>query len=217
MAYSLARLGLGSALLVAAVLGAGSSARAGSDAAQVIDRTFGCLPVTLTGLVRTLDVHAYPIGTVEAHNPGTPRSPGFISIGSGGWGLNADLVSVRARRWQRFPPNVSREGVYASIQRCSTARVKVALSPAGLPSAPVRWSRRVTCLGRGRVLVRVRATLESGAPWTPAITQSSDGAQGEVVEARLAVRSEQTGKPLAYVELARDGTTKLWTSPRCVR
>jgi hypothetical protein len=215
--HILIRLGLGSAVLAAAMLGAGSTAYAVQKAPLVIDRTFGCLPVPLSDRVRTVDVHAYPAGAVAATDPFTPRSPGFISIGSGGWGPGADLVSVRARRWQRFPPNVSREGVYASIQRCGRARVEVPLSPAGLPNAPVRWSKRVTCLGRGRVIVRVQATLESGASWTQAINQSSDGAQGRVVEARLAVRSEQTGRPLAYLELARDGTTKLWTSPRCVR
>jgi hypothetical protein len=216
MAQRLARLSLGSALLAAAVLGFGSSARAVPAAAQVIDRTFGCLPVVLTGKIRTVDIRAYPIGTVEAHHANDNRSPGFISVGSGGWEAGADLVSVRARRWARFAPNVSREGVYASIHRCSPSRSKIALTASGLPAVPTPWAKSVTCLGRGRVFVRVRATLQTGALWTPLITQSSDGAQGKVVEAKLAVRSERTGEPLAYLELSRDGTTKLWTSSRCV-
>lgn len=217
MAHLLLRLGLGSALLATAVLGLGSSAQAVPEAAQVIDRTYGCLPLVATGKIRTVDVHAYPIGTVEAHHANDNRSPGFISVGSGGWGPGGDLVSARARRWERFPPTVSREGVYASIERCAPSRARVPLSADGLPGGPVRWAKRVTCLGRGRVLVRVRAKLESGAVWQPLINASSDGAQGTVMQATLAVRSEQTGRPLAYIELARDGSTKLWTSAGCVR
>ena len=86
MAPPLTRLGLGSLLLTAAVLGVVNNARAVPDAGKVIDRTFGCLPVLSTGKVRTVDLHAYPVGTVEAHNATGSRSPGFISVGSGGWG-----------------------------------------------------------------------------------------------------------------------------------
>ena len=91
------------------------------------------------------------------------------------------------------------------------------LTADGLPGRPVPWAKHETCLGRGRVLVRVRATLEAGSLWQSLISSSSDGAQGKVVQATLAVRSEQTGKPIAYVVLGRDGSTKLRTSPTCVR
>jgi hypothetical protein len=217
MARTLTRVGLGFVLLAAAVLSFGNDASAVPDAAPVIDRTFGCLPVPLTGQVRTVDVRAYPVGTVEAHNANGNRSPGFISIGTGGWEPGADLVSVRARRWQRFPRTLSREGVYASIARCAASRARVPLSANGLPGGAVRWAKHATCLGRGRVIVRVQATLASGSLWQPQISASSDGAQGTVVRAKLAVRSERTGKPLAYIELARDGTTKAWISPGCVQ
>jgi hypothetical protein len=217
MARTLIRLGLGSALLVAAVLSFGSDASAVPEAAPVIDRTFGCLPLPLTGQVRTVDVRAYPIGTVEAHHADGSRSPGFISIGTGGWEPGADLVSVRARSWQRFHPTISREGVYASIRRCAPSRVRVPLSANGLPGGAVRWAKHATCLGRGRVIVRVQATLEAGSLWQPLISASSDGAQGTVVRAKLAVRSERTRKPLAYIELARDGTTQAWISPGCIQ
>lgn len=217
MTRALTALGLISLIAVAGVLGFADGARAVPEAGQVIDRTLGCLPEVAAGTVRTVDLHAYPLGTVEVHDPSRKRSPGFISVGSGGWGPGGDLVSVRARRWERFPKIVSREGVYASIGRCGASRVRVPLSAAGLPGGPVRWAKHVTCLGRGRVLVRVRATLEAGSRWQTLLTASSDGAQGNVIEAKLAVRSEQTGRPLAYVELGRDGSTKLWTSPGCVR
>jgi hypothetical protein len=42
-----------------------------------------------------------------------------------------------------------------------------------------------------------------------------DGARRQVVEAAVAVRSERTGKPVAFVELGRAGKTRLWTSPGC--
>jgi hypothetical protein len=217
MSHPLIRPALCSLLLAAAVLGVVNNARAIPDANQVIDRTFGCLPTLSTGKVRSVDIHAYPVGTLEEHRAGDSRSPGFISVGSGGWGPGGDLVSVRANRWERFPPAVSREGVYASIGRCSPSRARVPLSVNGLSGRPIRWAKHVTCLGRGRVLVRVRATLEEGSWWQPLISSSSDGAEGKVVQATLAVRSEQTGNPIAYVVLGRDGSTKLWTSGGCVR
>ena len=205
MAQTLSRLGLGSAFLVAAVLAFGSDADAVPKAAQVIDRTFGCLPVPLAGQIRT-------------SAPGERKPIARLHLDRHGrLGPAADLVSVRTRRWRRFPRPLSREGVYASIARCAPSRVRVPLSANGLPGGAVRWAKHATCLGRGRVIVRVQATLESGSLWQPQITTSSDGAQGTVLRAKLAVRSERTGKPLAYVELARDGTTKAWISPACVQ
>ncbi len=180
----------------------------------MIDRTFGCTPVALDAALRATDVNAVPVTALEPYDPFQKRSPGFIGVASGGRGADADLVSVRARGWQRFRSTYSPAGVYARAGRCVSSRHSVPLSASGLPGPAVRWAREVTCLGRGRVLVRVRAVLQSPASWQPQ-TDSVDGARSNVVQASIAVRSERTGKPLAYLELARDGGTKLWHARSC--
>jgi hypothetical protein len=207
-------LGLGVALVVAALLVLGTSASALPAAPRVIDRTFGCTPEALEGTLRATDVNAVPVRAIEPYNPFQHPSPGFIGAASGGWEPGSDLVSIRARGWQRFRSTYSPEGVYASVRRCRLSRISVPLSASGLPGPPVQFARQTTCLGRGRVLIRVRATLSSRASWQPQ-TDSFDGARSNVVQAAIAVRSERTGKPLAYMELGRDGKTKLWHSPRC--
>lgn len=210
--------GFGVALLAAAVLGLGSSASALPAASRVIDRTFGCTPVPLAAGLRAVDVNAVPVRAAETYDPQLKnRSPGFIGVASGGWEPGSELVSIRARGWQRFTSTYSAEGVYASIRRCASSRISVPLSAKGLPGPPIQWARQVTCLGRGRVIVRVRAILQSPAFWQPLISASYDGVRSKVVEAALAIRSERTGKPIAYMELDRDGTTKLWHSPLCVK
>ncbi|MEO5577172.1 MAG: hypothetical protein ABIR67_11330 [Gaiellaceae bacterium] len=209
-------IGLGAALLAAAVLGVDGAASA-PIASRIVDRTFGCIPAAVTGNLRGVEVTAVPIGAKENHDPTHQnRSPGFIGAGSGGWGLGSELVSVRARGWQRFTTSYSHAGVYASIARCARSRLSVTLSANGLSNGPVRWFEEVTCLGRGRVLIRVRALMQTPALWQPLIRFAYDGARDRVVEAALAIRSERTGRPIAYMELARDGTTKLWYSPACV-
>lgn len=217
MARGILSLGLGVALLTAAVLGLGNSASASPAAPRVIDRTFGCTPVPLDANLRTVDVSAVPIRAGEPFVPFQAPSPGFIGVASGGWEPGSELVSIRARGWQRFTSTYSAEGVYASIKRCAPSRISVPLSPRGLPGPPIQWAKQATCLGRGRVIVRVRAILQLPVSWQPLISTSYDGARSKVVEAALAIRSERTGKPIAYMELDRDGKTKLWYSPRCVR
>lgn len=215
MAHGVLRLFLGVALLAAAVLGLGSSASAVPGASRVIDRTFGCTPAALDATLRAVDVNAVPSGATEAPNPRQKSSPGFIGVASGGWAPGSDLISIRASGWQRFAGTYSPEGVYASNKRCSSSRRFLPLSARGLPGPPLQWAKQVTCLGRGRVLVRVRAVMRAPVSWRP-ISAAYDGARRDVVEAALAVRSERTGKPIAYVELDRDGKTKLWYSPGCV-
>src|SRR5688572_19877224 len=215
VAHGVLRVFLGVGLLATAVLAVGTSASAVSGASRVIDRTFGCTPFAIEAKLRAADVNAVPLRAVEAPNPGQDPSPGFIGVATDGWKPGSDLISIRARGWQRFAGTYSPEGVYASNKRCSSSRLFVSLSARGLPGPPTRWAKQVTCLGGGRVLVRVRAVLRAPAAWRR-ISDSYDGARREVVEAALAVRSERTSKPIAYLELGRDGKTKLWYSPRCV-
>jgi hypothetical protein len=212
---------LGIALLLVTALALGTNASARPSGSRVIDRTFGCTPFAVQGALRATEINAAPVGAVEAYNPynepydpSHELSPGFIGVASGGWEPGFEFVSIRAHRWRRFGSDYSAEGVYASTTRCASSRASMPLSANGLPSPPGRWAEQATCLGRGRVLIRVRAILQSAEQWQ---TQgdSSAGVRSNVVEAAVAVRSERTGKPLAYLELGRHGKTKLWYSANC--
>lgn len=214
MAGRAAGFALALVVLTAAVVGRGGDAGASDAPARVIDRTFRCTPVELSDELRAVAFDAVPIGANEPYLRTQPKSPGFIGVASGGWGPDSELVSIRARGWQRFATVFSDEGVYASTRRCTPARVSVPLSPRGVPGPPVRSAMHETCLIRGRVLVRLRATLQSPATWGSQPRSAFAGARRNVVEAAIAARSED-GRPLAYLELARGGTTRLWYSAAC--
>ena len=207
--------GLAALSAIAAVGIALATGATGADIERLVtDRTFGCTPRVLTGNVRATEITAVPRGSVEPNDTMAPRSPGFVGVATGGREAGSELVSVRARRWQRFGKTYSPAGVYAN-RDCSVSRISVPLTRKGLEGTPTRWTESATCLGRGRVIIRVRAQLAGGDPWRELVTGRFDGASGNVVTASLAIRSERTGKSLGYMELAEDGTTKLWHAPSC--
>jgi hypothetical protein len=74
--------------------------------------------------------------------------------------------------------------------------------------------KETQCPIPGRILVRVRAVLESPAPWQ-GVDGSYMGTRKSVVEAVLAVRSERTRRPIALIRLDSRGKTKFWASPDC--
>jgi hypothetical protein len=191
-------------------LSVGAGTRA---AARIVDRTFRCTPVRAVGGHGSFDIDAVPVGETDSftRNPRQGESPGFIGVRTGPWVLGSELVAVRARSWLRFPPSPSPPGVYARVGRCATVRVSVPLSPRGLPGPPVQWAEKASCTSRGRVLVRVRAVLQSAASWRRA-NRSYDGARRNVVEAALAIRIENGRRPIAFAELGPAGKTRLWTS-----
>lgn len=182
--------------------------------AGIVDRTFSCAPVTVDTRLVAVVLDAVPIDASERFDPFEPPSPGFVGVGSGAWEPRSELVSVRARAWRRFRAVRSAQGVYANSIRCTPSQTAVPLGTRGLPGSPIRWAEHATCLARGRVVIRIRAMLERAAPWKPAGARYV-GARSNVVEAELAVRSERSERPLAYIELARRGSTKLWLSPAC--
>ena len=138
----------------------------------------------------------------------------MIFLKSGPYSPDEQLVAVRTRPTQRFGSNHYRAGVYANTARCRLSRAAVPLSARGLPTPPVVWAKVVDCRVRGRVLVRVRAELASPSAWRP-VGAPYAGAVGNVATAQLAVRSEKTGKPIAFTTLGAGGKTKLWTAASC--
>ena len=200
--------------VVLAVLGAAAvlvAAGAGSSApSRIVDKTFVCTPIAYGG-VRDLDVWASP-----------PRTdpwiiPAYLVARTGTTLPDTDLVFVRARAQGKIgwtTPYPGPAGVYAHTRRCTPSRGAVPLSSKGLPGPPAGWFSGVSCFLRGRVLVRVRALLAAPAEWRRADARFL-AAQQRVEEASLAVRSERTGEPLAFMHVDRAGKTRLWTAPRC--
>ena len=187
---------------------------AGEATSRIVDRTFRCTPFALGDGLRDLNAIAWPLDSKEFQNPNP--SPGYLGVSSGGFSPTSDLISVRADAWQRFRnrPRIP-EGVYVHARRCSAARVvSIPLSPRGLPGPPVHFGDDVSCTTRGRVLVRVRAVLQSAAPWQR-IDRTYAGARRKVVEAAVAVKSESRRRPLAFIELGPGGKTRLWVSSGC--
>jgi len=202
-------------LVAASVAVLGTATETGlSAASRIVDRTFLCTPFSLAGGVRDLDIISSPRdgpllrGTVRA------TSTGFIGIASGPDTSASDLVIVRARTQERYQQQPQAPGVYANVRRCTRVRRAVSLLPRGLPGPPIRYGTDPHCSVRGRVLIRVRATLESPTSWLPA-TPTSAGARKNVVEASIAVRTERNDRPLGLIALNRSGETKLWASAGC--
>ncbi len=197
-----------------AVCAAAGSARAGKTAGTLstLDRTFSCKPDSLAPGVRELDALAIPAGASWTGARQERPSPGYLSLNTGGWKPGAELVAVRAKVWQRFgaatPP-----GVFTLSASCRAAGGSVPLEPKGL-DGPTRWAESVSCLLPGRVVVRVRATLQSAAPWQRA-SQTQFGASRNVVAATLAVRKEKARSPFVVLKLDAKGRTTMWSSPDC--
>jgi hypothetical protein len=189
--------------------GAASVVTPARPTALLIDRTFVCTLESPLGGARDLDLVAIPIYVDRFRNF---RHPAFIGVSSGRViagpvSDQANLVFVRARP-SHVPGRTLAPGVYVNTQKCAARRnPSVALSTRGLPAPPVEFAQDNECAVRGRVLVRVRAALQTSAAWRP-FGEGYAGAQANVRDAKLAVRSERTGKPLAFLELGRAGKTQ---------
>jgi hypothetical protein len=210
--------GLAGALVAATVAGHAGGAPprpavpvlgASDSASRIVDRTVACAPMAFGG-VGDLDMSVSPprdfIGV---------RLPAHLTVGTGSNGPQSDLVEVRARArgevagWQAEPA-----GVYANSRRCTPARASLPLSERGLAGPPTRWQKELDCPVHRRVLVRVRSVLQAPASWRR-VDRFFDGARQPVVETKLAVRLQRTGKAIAYMEHDANGKTKLWYSEAC--
>lgn len=202
-----ARLVIATAALVA--VGSGSSAPS-----RIVDRTFVCTPMSFGG-VRDLDVRASPTRT----DPRTiPRTiPAYLVVRTGTDARDNDLVVVRAQMHAAVGA-VTRQagpaGVYAHARRCKPARVSPPLTSKPFSGSPAGWYSQLTCALRGRAVVRVRVKLGRSADWRR-VDRSFFGAKSRVLGASLAVRSQRTGEPLAFMQVDEAGKTRLWTSSRC--
>jgi hypothetical protein len=193
--------------LLALSLAAYAQAR---PATVVLDRTLICTPE-----FGNVDVMASPRGA-EAFSTAQMESSGYLAVGSGQVDQLNGLVVVRARAEKsRIGSSAGAQGVYGRAGRCFLSKKKIPLESKGLVGPPVEWAKSYGCSVPGRVIVRVRAVLATGAAWRRA-GESYFGAKANVVSAQLAARSERSGKPLAYSTLGPRGKTKLWSAQSCL-
>jgi hypothetical protein len=201
--------------LVTALSVVAARAPAAEVASRTVDRTFVCTPMAFGG-IGDLDVNVSPL---RDDNIGRRFVP-VLETRTGGQAADESLVVARALKQPEHPGlayNSSvggNAGVFAHSRRCTPARKPVPLSPRGLPGPPVAWEKQLDCPVRGRVLVHVRADLRSPDDWRR-VDPSYAGVRQPLVAARLAVRLEKTGKPIAFMELDSKGGTKLWYSAAC--
>jgi hypothetical protein len=194
--------------LVVAVAAAGSAATGAP--LYVVDRTFACNP-----LYGQASFVASPRGTPEVQGSRIVSS-GYLRLSGSELDPLADVVVV-ARPGPRTGGTRYAAAVYASVRRCAATRTRIPLSRVGLPGPPTRYRSEAECFVNARVLVRVRAVLAARAPWRRlrGLFRGYAGAAGRVVEAQLAMRDQQRGKPLAFATLDRTGKTRLWSSFDC--
>lgn len=178
--------------------------------ASVLDKTLVCS--TERGDV---DVIASPRGDA-AYATARTVSSGYLGLNSGYVGGRANLAFVRARLEQSDLANVAAQapGVYAGAGRCFLSRKSVPLSSRGLVRPPVLWAKDYTCTVRGRLVVRVRSEIASGSSWRR-VDGDFFGVRSNVTTASLAVRSEKTGKQIAFGTMDAAGRTKLWVARGC--
>ena len=192
--------------ILALVLAALAEAR---PATVVLDRTLVCTPEH-----GDVDVMASPRGGL-AFSTAMMESSGYLAVGTGQVDQLSGLVVVRARpEKSRIGSAQGPQGVYGRAGRCFLSRKRIPLESSGLAGPPVEWTKSYGCTVPGRVIVRVRAVLALAAPWRR-VSETYFGSRANVVSAKLAARSERTGKPLAYGTLGPAGKTKLWSAASC--
>lgn len=174
-----------------------------------LDRTFVCRTES-----SDVDVMASPRGDFAFATARTVSS-GYVGLNTGYLGGRANLVHVRARREKSDLAHVAaqQEGVYAGAGRCFLSHKTVPLTSRGLAGPPVPWAKGYNCTVKGRLVVRIRAEV-AVTGWRR-IDGNFFGVRTTVSRAELAVRSEQTGRPVAFGTLDAAGRTKLWVKTGC--
>jgi hypothetical protein len=184
---------------------------------RVIDRTLVCTLEAPLGDARDLDLLAAPPLQGQTIS-GNFYVPAFIGVSSSrviasSVSDRSNRVFVRARS-HALPGRTLPAGVFVNAGSCSAVRTPVPLSPRGLPGPPLEYEQDAECRIRGRILVHVRARLQTAAGWE-AVGDGYAGARANVVEAAIAVRNARTRKALAFMQLRPQGRTRFWAAQGC--
>jgi hypothetical protein len=193
--------------LLALVFGLEAPARS-TARFTLVDRTLVCTATVDPLGDRTIGVSASP--HVDSINQ--PNSPARA------WVVNGTTPSFFVVAVEDRAAYGRAGGVWTHRSRCRRAATRIPLSAKGLPGPAVRWATGGTCRGVGRaVLVRIRARFESPTTWVTfrAGGQSYLRAQGRLLEGSVAVRTERTRRPLAFMVMNDKGETRFYASPSC--
>jgi hypothetical protein len=182
---------------------------------RVVDRSLVCALEAPLGDARDLDFVAAPPVRDRFRNFYVPA---FIGVSSSrviatSVADRSNRVFVRARPATQ-PGRTLPAGVFANARSCSGVRASIPLSPRGLPGPGLEYEQDAECGIRGRILVRVRARLQTAAGWQP-VGDGYAGARANVVEAAIAVRNARTRKALAFMQLGGQGKTRFWAARGC--
>lgn len=192
----------------------------------LIDRSFTCAPA-LVGGVRQIDARAR---RGSGHSGSGWDRPAFASVstivsGASATAIENELVWVAAGAPSADATVVSTSvgftfpfrswgTIGVNSRLCRATAVRVSLSGQGLRGGPVGpFDDRWDCAAGRRILVRVRAVLES-----PSGLKSFRGFLRTTVPVRSATLAVQTqaGKRLAYAQVLQSGESLLFTAPSCL-
>ncbi len=206
------------ALLVLAVLAVGP-ARAGQDAAYVLDRTYACA-IPLQGGIYQVENRAHPGSRLS----GKWAKLAYAGVRSGvfggssgnllAWvsaGKPAKTTTVDQEYWTFDVRTFGTAGIRGEF--CNPSTAAVPLTAAGLRGgAADPLGSELRCETPKRLLVRLRAVLASRAVLRGSEFES---VHIPVQEAKLAVRT-LSGKPLSYATVSQSGKATLFTAKGCV-
>ena len=213
------------AVLVAAAavallaLGAGSAARADSQATPTLDRTYTCA-VFFRGGAYLLDAHAHAgtkRGGAWARLPYAGVRTGVFSGAAGNllaWITSGRPVksTVVDQDYDTF--DVATFGtVGVRRESCRQSSGHVALTSAGLRGgAAAPLGREFECFAPKQVIVRVRAVLAAAS----ALRAGRDFQSSHVPvrDAKLMVRT-LAGKPLVYADVHESGKVRIFAAKGC--
>lgn len=202
-----------------AVASAPSVSTGGSTTAapsRLVDRTFSCSVGSTLG-ARILKVSARS----GFRAPETPRKWKWLAdAGLGGRDGSYVFVSAGAPPPPLVGNSLPWRWLQVELERCSSSRVRVPLSPSGLTGGAANQigSDRYECQAPSRVLVRVRAlfrvatTLRRQRRYGKLRLTTATTAVAR--EASFAVRTP-TGKPIAFGDVVESGKARLFTAPSC--
>ena len=188
----------------------GPSAAEQAPLVRTVDRTYACRVKADTAGERR-----FGVGSRSSSRSSTgERWPAEVYVaGAPGPVFVSELVVARShvheqrQRAQRgFGP--WHEGVYVNARACTPSRVTVPLTAAGLEGPPSPHPTGASCVTRGRILVRIRATLAAPARWRE-LQEPYVGVRANVTQMAVAVRLEQGPRPVGY-GTARPASSRFW-------
>jgi hypothetical protein len=205
-------------LTVVVALAAGS-ARAGSEATFVLDRTYSC-SVALHGGIYQLENRAHP----GARSGGSWTKLAYAGLRAGAFsggtgnllawvsaGKPAKTTTVDQEFWTFDVRTFGTMGING--RNCNPTRASIPLSAAGLHGGgAAALGSELNCDVPRRVLIRTRAVLSSRARLHG---REFESVHVPVVEAKLAART-LAGKPLTYATVSQTGRATLFTARGCV-